>query len=456
MNAENSSNFEEIKLILEKSDEEIRDYFKTFSHAGDLIEFFRHEKLLEWPRLLRLIDDRELRAEVVSNLDRSEWNKLLSLLTPTEIADVIRELETDDAADLLADVPKTVQLDTMRMLSPKERLQVSELMNYPEDSAGGIMQLELAVVREDQAISEAIKKVRQLVEDDVAIFSVMVVDNNNRLVGSLALSDLLLNKDTTIVAHIMARDIVSVKPDVDQEEVATLFKKYSLITLPVVDDDMHILGRIVIDDVVFVVTEEAEEDALHMVGTSKEELLHEGAIFNTARIRFPWLGVALCCSLMSGFLLHFFEGTFEKAVVLLTFLPVVTAMGGNVGTQTATLVIRGFATGKFELQDFPKFLFKELRISLLLGLVYGIFAGLVGVIFYSDQNYYFGMVVCISMISAMAIAALSGVLAPSILKRSGIDPAIASGPFVTTLNDITGILIYLLVAGVFLSKLPVG
>lgn len=456
MNAENSPNFEDIKLILEKSNEEIREYFRSFSHAGDIIEFFRHVKLLEWPRLLRLIEDRELRAEVVSNLDRSEWNKLLSLLTPTEIADVIRELETDDAADLLADVPKTIQLDALRMLSPKERLQVSQLMGYPEDSAGGIMQLELAVVREDQAISEAIKKVRQLVEEDVAIFSVMVVDNNNRLVGSLALVDLILNKDTTIVANVMAQDIVSVKPYVDQEEVATLFKKYNLITLPVVDDEMHILGRIVIDDVVFVVTEEAEEDALHMVGTSKEELLYEDAIFNTARIRFPWLGVALCCSLMSGFLLHFFEGTFEKAVVLLAFLPVVTAMGGNVGTQTATLVIRGFATGKFELQDFPKFLFKELRISLLLGMVYGIFAGLIGVIFYSDQNYYFGIVVCISMTSAMAIAALSGVLAPSLLKRLGVDPAIASGPFVTTLNDITGILIYLLVAGAFIKKLPLG
>jgi magnesium transporter len=453
---DNNLNSEELRILTEQDDPSIREYFAGVAHAADIIEFFRHVKLQEWPRLLRLIEDRDQRAEVVSGLDRGEWNKLLSLLTPKEIADVIRELETDDAADLLADVPLAERMDALRMLSPKERLQVSQLMRYPEDCAGGIMQLELAVVQENQAISEAIKKVRQLVEDDVDVWSVLVVDQNARLVGTLALVDLILNKETARVADIMDREVVSVKPLLDQEKVAALFKKYGLITVPVVDDDDHILGRIVIDDVVDVVTEEAEEDALHMAGTTAQELLYEGAIFTTARIRFPWLGVALCCSLVSGFLLHFFEGTFEQAVILLTFLPVITAMGGNVGTQSATLVIRGFATGKFDLSDMPKFLFKELRIGLLLGLVYGVFAGIVGIIFYTDHNIYFGLVVCISMACAMATAALSGVIAPSLLKRLGVDPAIASGPFVTTMNDITGIIIYLAVAGFFLAKLPVG
>lgn len=456
MNNEISLSKEEMLFLLSKDDETIREHIASIVHTADINEFFRQIDIKEWPRILHLIDDEDKRAEVVFGFDRDEWKTLLPLLSVQDIAQIIKELETDDAADLLADIPLPKRLEALRMLSQKERIQVQQLLRYPEDSAGGIMQLELALVTEDANVQDAIDMVRQLVEEDVEVLSVLVVDHRRRLVGTLALVDLLLNKATTKVSSIMDKDVVFVKPLLDQEEVAALFKKYDLLSLPVVDEQGRVLGRIVVDDVVDVLTEEAEEDVFHMAGTTAEELLHQRAVFATARVRMPWLGIALCCSLISGFLLHYFESTVEKAVIILSFIPVITAMGGNVGTQSATLLIRGFATGKFDLDNVPGFLFKEIRVGLVMGIVYGAFSALLAIFVLTNGNVYLGIVVFFAMSLGMMIAAVMGVIAPSILKRLNIDPAIASGPFVTTLNDITGIAIYMIIATIFLTQLEIG
>jgi magnesium transporter len=446
----------EINELLEKDDEYIKQHISSIVHTADINEFFRQIDIKEWPRLLRLIENDDERAAVVFGFDKDEWKELLPSLSLQEIADVIKELETDDAADLLAEIPLPERFETLRLLSQKERVQVQQLLRYPQDSAGGIMQLELALVSDDATVQDAINMVRQLVEDDVEILSVLVVDKNRKLVGELALVDLLLNKSTTKVSDIMVKDLVSVKPLLDQEEVGAIFKKYDLLTIPVVDDFGRVLGRIVVDDVVDVLAEEAEEDALHMAGTTTEELLHQSAVFATARVRLPWLGVALGCSMVSGFLLHVFEPTFKRALIVLSFIPVITAMGGNVGTQSATLLIRGFATGKFDLSNVPTFLFKEIRVGLLMGMIYGIFAGLAAVLVLSDFNIYLGLVVFFAMMAGMMTAAILGVIAPSLLKKLGFDPAIASGPFVTTLNDIAGIIIYMFICTAFLTQLQAG
>ncbi len=441
---------DEISDLLNRDDKEIAAHINSISHPADISEFFRQIPVKEWPRLLRLISDDE-RAAVVFDFERNEWSQLLPLLSPQEIAEIIKKLETDDAADLLADIPLPERLEALRLLSQKDRNQVQLLLRYPEDSAGGIMQLELALVTEDATVQDAINIVRQLVEEDVEVLSVLVVDHNRRLVGTLALVDLLLNKATTKVASIMDKDLVFVKPLLDQEKVAAIFKKYDLLSIPVVDDSGRVLGRIVVDDVVDVLAEEAEEDALHMAGTSTEELLHEGDVFATARVRLPWLGIALCCSLISGFLLHFYEPIMEQAIVIFALIPVVTAMGGNVGTQSATILIRGFATGKFELRDVSKFLFKEIRVGMLMGIVYGSFAALVATFLLTEFNFYLGIVVFLAMVAGMMTATVLGVVAPSLLKRLNFDPAIASGPFVTSLNDIAGIVIYMTIATAFIK-----
>lgn len=453
MNIDIKYSDEEVATLLSKDNDEIRKYILSIVHIADINEFFRQVDIKEWPRLFKLIDDEDKRAAVVFGFDRDEWKQLLPLLSAEDIANIIKRLETDDAADLLLDIPLPERMKTLRLLSQTERIQVQQLLKYPQDSAGGIMQLELALVYDDALVKDAIDIVRKLVEEDVEVINVMVVDKNHRLIGTLALVDLLLNKATRNIAEIMDKDVVFVKPLLDQEEVAAIFKKYDLLSLPVVDDETRLLGRIVVDDVVDVLSEEAEEDALRMAGTSTEELLHQTAVLATARVRLPWLGVALCCSMMSGFLLHYFESTVEKAVIILSFIPVITAMGGNVGTQSATLLIRGFATGKFDLDNVWVFLFKEIRVGLLMGIVYGACAAFLAVCFLTDFNLYLGLVVFFAMSIGMMIAASLGVIAPTILKKLHFDPAIASGPFVTTLNDITGIAIYMIIANIFILHL---
>ena len=448
-----SLSLEEVHRLIDGDDASIRAYFSSVPYPADITEFLEQVDLIQWPRLLRLIEDPEKRAEVVSQIDETKWSDLLDQLQPDEIASLILEMESDDAVDIIAKLSVQARYDTLRRLPFEERRQFQNLLGYPEDSAGGLMQVELAQVRESATVEDAIATVRQWVEDDVEVLAVWVVDNQGRLVGSLTLADLLLHKSTTPIKNLVDTDVVSVKPLVDQGEVAKIFKKYDLITLPVVDEENHLLGRIVVDDVVDVLTEEAEEDALRMGGTSSEELLHPEQVFSTVRIRLPWLAIALGCSLVSAFLLKVFEPLLERAAIVYSFLPVIMAMGGNVGTQSATILIRGFATEKTDLSDIPRLLYKEMRVGFLLGITYGSFAAIVATFILSKHNYYLGAVVLTSMICAMVTASAMGVFAPSVLKRFNIDPAIAAGPFVTTMNDITGILIYMLTAGWFLSYL---
>jgi magnesium transporter len=428
---------------------EIKAYFDSLPHPADITEYLEQVDLSEWPKLLRLIEDPEKRAQVVAEIDETKWRDLLSKLQPEEIAEIIREMESDDAADIIAKLPLSSRYETLYRLPVPERHQVLELLGYPEDSAGGIMQVELARVRDNALVSDAIIKVRELVEDDVEVLAVWVVDANDCLVGFVDLADLLIHKSTQVIKSLIKKDIICVRPLIDQKEVAQLFKKYDLLTLPVVDDEGHLIGRISIDDVVDVLTEEAEEEALRMAGTSAEELVHPEQVFSTARIRLPWLAVALFCSLISASLLRFFQPLLEQMVVIYAFLPVIMAMGGNVGTQSSTILIRGLATGKSDLSDIPRTLFKEIRVGLIMGLFYGACAGLVATFILSSQNYTLGLIVLISMITAMITAAALGVLAPALLKKLDIDPAIAAGPFVTTLNDITGILIYIIISQLF-------
>lgn len=441
------------KSILHEDDASLQEYFASLHQAADVKDYIEQFDSQEWPRLLRLVDDLDKRAEVVALLDEPQWEELRALLTPKEIAELIQEMESDDAADFIANLPDKERIETLRRLPYSERVLVQQLLRYPEDSAGGIMQIELAQVLNTATVADAIKTVRQLVEDEVEILAVWVVDSLGKLVGSIALEDLLLNKSTTQVSTLMETDIVSVKPSVDQEKVAALFKKYNLITLPVVDNDNVLLGRIVIDDVLYVVAEEAQEDALKMGGTRPEELMYQEKVFATARIRLPWLSVALISSLVSASLLHFFEGILHAAFFLFPFVPVVTAMGGSTGLQSATVLISGMSSGRISIKHVPRILFKEMRVGLLMSCGIGLAAAAYAMLVISPGNIVFGMVVLASMIMAMFIAATLGVCAPALLRQIGVDPAIAAGPFLAPALDIIGILIYLGTSSLILNKL---
>jgi magnesium transporter len=453
MSAQPSMDSDDLEAVLRGDDSTASTFLRLLPHPADVVEALRAVDIREWSRLLRLVADEAERAEVVALLEESERAALLSRLEPEEIGRLVRNLETDDAADVIEELPPQEQREALQSLQPKERAQVEELLQFAPDSAGGIMQIERAQVHKGAAIQDAIQRVRALVDEDIAVHGVYVVDDEDRLVGIVELVQLLLNKPDRPVGEIMEPPVVKVTPDIDQEQVAALFKKYSAVAVPVVDREGRMLGRILHDDIIHVFAEEAEEDALKQAGTSVEELLYRNRVLPIARVRLPWLLTTLLGSLGSATLIYLYAHVLEQAVMLAAFVPVITAMGGNVGTQSATILTRGMATGRVSISDLSTILFREFRVGLLMGAVCGALVGIIGTFLFARGKPMLGIVVFVAMVAGMTAAASVGTLAPALMKKAGIDPAIASGPFVTTANDIVGIIIYMSTALLFLDYL---
>ncbi len=421
-------------------------------HPADIKEFMQQLPVELWPGLLEAIPEWEKRAEVVCQLEQAQWQRLMVWLQPGDIALLIKHMESDDAADIVGCLSEEKKHLVLCSLSVKERASVLQLLGYPQDSAGGIMQLERAQVSHKATVTDAIRTVRELVEEDVEVMVIWVVDDDQRLIGSCELSDLLLHKSTTRITDIMNADVSGVEPFMDQERVADLFQKYDLLVVPVVDKQKHILGRIVIDDVMDVLSAEADEDALHMAGTSTEELAHPTQVFAIARVRLPWLAVSLGCSLASAVLLCTFEEVLAQAIILVPFISVITAMGGNVAVQSATLLLRNLVSAKSGSQDISQFLLREIKVTLITGTACGL-TSCVAAMVLNEYNWHLGIVVFFAVVLGMTASSMVGVLVPTFLRRLGVDPAIASGPSVMTLSDITGIAIYLSIAIPFLRYL---
>jgi magnesium transporter len=328
--------------------------------------------------------------------------------------------------------------------------EIEQLLQYEEDTAGGIMSTEFFSLTEETTVQEAIDAL-QHARDVEMVFYVYVTDLHNHLVGVLSLRQLLMVPPSTRLKDIMVNDVISVRTDTDQEEAAQLVARYNVLAVPVVDEWNKLVGLITVDDVIDVLREEATEDIYKMAGTSEEELLYSHKPFKVARLRLPWLITNLFGGIVTGYLMWRFKATLKEVLALISFIPVITGMGGNVGGQSATIVVRGFATGRIDFSTLRKVFFKELRVGLIMGIVCGLTVGLVA--YYWHHKFYLGLVVGLAMMSAMTVAASMGVLAPGFFKRIGIDPAIASSPFVQTANDITGILIYFGTATLFLNYL---
>ena len=283
------------------------------------------------------------------------------------------------------------------------------------------------------------------------VFYLYVTNAHNQLVGILSLRKLLTVSPSRKLKDIMAGDVISVRTEMDQEEVAKVVEKYNILAVPVVDDANKLMGIITVDDIIDVIRAEATEDIYKMAGASDEELILGYKSFKIARLRLPWLLTNLLGGVVTGFLMWKLKVTLEAVIALITFIPVITGMGGNVGGQSATIVVRGFATGRVEMTAINRVLFKEIRVGIIMGAVCGMVVGAIAWAWHG--NPYLGIVVGIAMMVAMTVAATMGVMAPTFFKRIGVDPAIAAAPFVQTANDITGILIYFTTATFFLHLL---
>jgi magnesium transporter len=330
---------------------------------------------------------------------------------------------------------------------PREaRHGVEALLEYPEDSAGGIMQVELVAVPENATVKQTIEAVRANADEVSTLHFVYVVDDEQRLVGVLNLGALLLAPADQSIHELMKHTVRVVRPELDQEDVARMFRRYDLVALPVVDDRGRLLGRIMHDDVVDVLEEEADEDIMHMAGAAvfEPDLVYTDRIFKITSVRLPWLLATLAGLTFPALLVEAFQVSFPKMMALVPFIPVIGAMGGNIGGQSSTIIVRGFATGRVDFQNLRGFLLKELLVGLLMGVACGLLVAVVATLWHGDPL--LSLTVALSMLMAMATAATLGVLVPFFFRLIKVDPAIAAGPLVTTINDTTAISIYYLTA----------
>jgi magnesium transporter len=411
-------------------------------YPADVALLLRHLPATEAKQLFRWLPP-EVASDTLMELEEAYRADLLEPLSTTALTDLLDALDTDDTVDVLADLPDDLALQLLPALKDTEDL--IELLEYGEETAGGLMAREYVSVPPDWTLQEATEEVRRNADAVDEVYTAYVVDADGLLVGVVSLKQLLLSSATVPVRDIMETDFITVSVDVDQEEVGQLVQRYDLLSVPVVDEAGRMLGRITIDDVVDVIRDEAAEDIQLMSGLTGEEETVD-TVMQVSRGRLPWLVVGLVGSGLSGLVIGTFEGTLQQAVVLATFIPIVTAMGGNAAVQSAAIAVQGLGSGELWLRDAFRRLGKEMLVALLNGTVIaGLLCGTVAALGMGDVGTLV-MTLGLTMVSVSLVATTNGALIPFLLTWVGVDPASAMGPFVTTLNDIIGLAIYFLIA----------
>ena len=411
-------------------------------YPADVALLLRRLPDAEARRLFRWLPP-EMGADVLAEMEDAVRAALLSDLPPDALVGLIDALDTDDAADVLADLPDEAALEVLPGLEDAEDL--TELLEYGEETAGGIMAREYVAVAPDQTLKEATEAVRRSATDIDEVYTAYVIDEAGMLLGTLSLKQLLLSAGAVKVRDVMDPDVISVAPRVDQEEVGRVVQRYDLVSVPVVNEAGRMMGRITIDDVVDVIRDEAEEDMQLMSGLTGQEETVDSAV-QVSRGRLPWLVVGLVGSGLSGTVIGVFEATLQQAVILATFIPIVTAMGGNAAVQSAAIAVQGLGSGELWLSDAFKRIGKEMLVALLNGLVVAsLLCGTVAVLGMGNVMMLVATL-SLTMLAVSLVATTNGALIPFLLTWLGIDPASAMGPFVTTLNDILGLAIYFLIA----------
>jgi magnesium transporter len=420
-------------------------------HPTDLARLFKALDRERWPELLgRLGVDRTSR--LMEELPDYLREELAEHLGDDRLARIIEEMTSDDAADVLADLPEEMASEVIEALPRADRQEVEVVLGHAEDSAGRLMQVELVAVHERTTVDEAVEAIRRSPDDAGAIHAVYVVDGGHRLVGVVQLVQLLLARGEEPINALMDTGFHAATPDVDRERVAQIFCRYDLLELPVVERSGRLLGRILLDDVVDVLELEADEDIMHMVGVGHEEpeLVYSDRKLRIATARLPWLLATMGGLVVSALLYWQFQLSFPHLLALVPFIPVISAMGGNVGTQSSTIVVRGFAIGRVDFRNLGRVIVRELLVGAMMGVACGVVTGIVATVWHHDAM--LSVTVAVAMVTAISNAALVGVLVPYLFRWIGIDPAIAAGPLVTTLNDVLSAAIYYGVALLLIQR----
>ncbi len=449
MEKKKSTHLETLKEMIEKKLEfSIIDLFSNL-HAADIAELIDNLDEEDRLRLFSLLEV-DKASEVILELSDTSREQLIEDLSNEELTDIIEEMDSDDAADIIAELSDDQAKAVLDAIEPDDSEEVKELLKYPEDSAGGIMQSELVSVRRSATINDAFQAVAVAKDEIENIYDIFVVEDDNRLIGAVPLQRLITTKRFTPVVDLIDRDIVSVTVDMDQEEVARLFKKYDLVSVPVIDAEKRLLGRITIDDVMDTVDEETSEDIYRIAGLGEDD-----TVFNTpaesVKKRLPWLFLNLIMALTSVLVIGFFEDTIKFMVVLAFFMPVVAGLGGNAGGQTLALIVRGMALGEITFENAKRVLFRQLAVGIANGVSVGVVIGFIAWLWKGIPV--LGLILGLAMIISVFVGTFAGALIPLALKRLKLDPALGSQIFLTAFTDAFGFLSFLGLATLFFRLL---
>ena len=434
-------------LISAKKNSRLKKIVKDihFADMADIINSLNEDQGIY---LIKLFDS-EKTSDILTELDENVREKILKALSAKEIAVEIKELDSDDAADILGELPEERKDKVISEISDNDLADdLMELLSYEEDSAGGLMAKELVKANENWTVLKCLREIKKQGENVTRVHSIYVIDDNDKLIGRLSLKDLITSNSKNKIKDIFIPNVDSVNVNEKGEEVAKIMSKYDLEAIPVVDGKKQLLGRITIDDIVDFIKDEAEEDYLIAAGV-QGDVEADDSILELTKARLPWLFLGLIGGLGSVFILEGFEEFMNDPSykALFFFTPLIAAMAGNVGVQSSAIIVQGLANDLIK-GNVLKRLLKELGLSLINGLIFGLLTILFG--FLINQPFELSLVISLSMLCVIIVAALIGTSVPIILDKKGIDPAIATGPFITTSNDIFGIFLFFYIAKIFL------
>ena len=420
------------------------------THPADLAIVFRYFNDEEQKQVFSLMQANDHTVEFLVELDDTLIEKILDTENAERVSSLIQNASTNDQSYILGSLKEEQAQSVIDLLKKEEQEEIEEIMAYPQDSAGSMMATDVFTLYQNTTCGDALKTLQDQQEAEM-VFYLYITDEDDSLVGVASLRALATTPSNTLLKDIMEKRVHSVRPETDQEDVAQIVAQYNYLAVPVIDGDGRLLGIVTVDDVVDVIREEATEDFLQMAGAGKDREILLKSSWENAKVRLPWLFASWIGGVMAAYIIGKYENMLESMIALAAFIPIIIGMGGNIGTQSSTIIVRGMATGRIEIGNEFKVLLKELRVGLILGVLYGIMLGIFANFKFLGSDPMLGVVVGFSICSSMLLATAVGTFTPLILRKLDIDPAVATGPFVTTSIDILGVLLYFMIAGLLLT-----
>ena len=430
-------------LITSKSDTLLKNILADI-YPADIALIIDNLTEEEGVELFTLLDI-ETQSEVLLEVGDFQKDNILKHLSSEEITKIVSKMDSDDATDIVGQLENEKALEVLERMTAEDSSEVKELLVYDENSAGGIMQKEFVTVKATDSVNRAVEIIREKAPDNEHLYHVWVTDDSDKLAGIVSLKKIIVALDTPamIMADIMSGEVISVDVNTDQEEVADIMRKYDLVSLPVVDANEKVVGKISFDDIADIMEEEFSEDVAKIVGSDATELESKSP-FQVAWLRLPWVLITLGIQFFAGIVINYYDQTLTKVILLASFMPIISAISGNTGLQASAMTVRALATGTVTLGRWAEPVKRSLKIGLIIGSICGLIIGIIGGLWYGKIM--FGLVVGISMCISINISAFVGTTTPLLSKRLGFDPAITVGPFETAFQDVVGITVFLTLA----------